>query len=275
MFPQERLPDGTTIVPVILASDKTELSWFKGDKTAWLVYLTIGNLSKNVRHEPSRHASVLLGYLPVSKLASFENNSVAGYRLFHYCMKLLLQPLVAAGHNGIEMVCADGCIQRIFPILAVFIGDHPEQCLVACCTENRCPKCLVPPDQRGANFQFPLRNQTQTTQTLHAQATDQYPPEFIAEGLHPVFSPFWTELPYTNIFICITSDILHQLHQGIIKDHLKKWCSALAEMTHFDVRFWAMPIFPGLRHFKNGISTVKQWTATDHKQLECETTNTH
>ena len=190
MFPQERLPGGATIAPVILASDKTELSWFKGDKTAWPVYLTIGNLSKNVRREPSSYASVLLGYLPVSKLALFENNLVTGYRLFHYCMKLLLQPLVAAGRNGVEMVCADGYIHRVFPILAAFIGHHPEQCLVACCAENWCPKCLVPPHQRGANFQFPLRNQTQTTQTLHAQATDQYPPEFVAEGLCPVFSPF-------------------------------------------------------------------------------------
>ncbi|KAF8122220.1 hypothetical protein EV363DRAFT_1183475 [Boletus edulis] len=265
---QERLPDGATVAPVILASDKTELSRFKGDKTAWPVYLTIGNLSKNVRREPSRHASVLLGYLPVSKLASFENNSVAGYRLFHYCMKLLLQPLVDAGRNGVDMVCADGYIRRVFPILAAFVGDHPEQCLVACCAENRCPKCLVPPNQRGANVQFPLRNQTQTCQTLHAQGMDQYPPEFIAEGLRPVFSPFWAELPYTDIFICISSDILHQLHQGLIKDHLKKWISMLADTTDLDARFRAMPIFPGLRHFKNGISTVKQWTATDHKQVE-------
>ena len=30
-----------------------------------------------------------------------------------------------------------------------------------------------------------------------------------------------------------------------------------------------MPIFLGLRHFKNRILTVKQWTAADHKQLEC------
>ena len=110
MFPQERLPEGATIAPIILASDKTELSWFKGDETAWPVYLTIGNLSKNFRCKPSRHASIFLGYLPVSKLASFENNSVAGYRLFHYCMKLLLQPLVDAGRNGVEMVCADGYI---------------------------------------------------------------------------------------------------------------------------------------------------------------------
>ena len=91
-------------------SDKTQLSCFKGNKTAWPIYLSIGNLSKQVHREPSRHGAVLLGYLPVSKFASFEDNSIAGYRLFHYCMKLLLQPLMAAGQNGVEMVCADGCI---------------------------------------------------------------------------------------------------------------------------------------------------------------------
>ena len=63
---QTWLPAGETISPVILASDKTELLQFKGDKTAWPVYLTIGNISKDVCHEPSCHASVLLGYLPVS-----------------------------------------------------------------------------------------------------------------------------------------------------------------------------------------------------------------
>ncbi|KAN0077967.1 hypothetical protein V8E55_010024 [Tylopilus felleus] len=174
-----------------------ELSWFKGNKTAWPMYLTIGNLSKDVCRKPLHHASVLLGYLPVLKLASFANNSVAGYHLFHYCMKLLLQPL---------MVCMDGYIHCIFPILAAFIRDHPKQCL------------------------FLLCNQTQTTQTLHAQATNQYPPEFIANGLRPVFLPFWAELSYTNIFICITSDILHQLHQGI--------------MAHFDAHFWMLPQLP-------------------------------
>ena len=253
---------------MILASDKTELSRFKGDKNAWPVYLSIGNISKNIRRQPARNASVLLGYIPVSKLESFEDNSVAGYRLFHYCMKKILEPLIAAGRDGVETVCADGRIRRVFPILAAYIGDHPEQCLVACCTENRCPKCLVPAKERGANLPFPPRNQTQTTNILHAQATGQYPPEFIAQGLRPVFSPFWADLPHTNIFSCISSDILHQLHQGLFKDHLKKWCATLAGKENFDARFRAMPFHPGLRHFKKGISKVKQWTGADHKQLQ-------
>ena len=259
---------GATVAPVILASDKTELSRFKGDKTTWPVYLSIGNISKHVRRQPSKHASVLLGYLPVSKLASFEDNSVAGYRLFHYCMKQLVEPLVSAGREGVEMVCADGKIHRVFPVLAAFIGDHPEQCLVACCTENRCPKCLVPPDQRGTNSSFPMHNQAHTSHVLHAQAIGHYPPDFVADGLCPVFTSFWSELPHTDIFLCISSDIFHQLHQGIFKDHFKKWCTMLANKKAFDDRFRAMPYFSGLRHFKDGISKIKQWTGTDHKQLQ-------
>ena len=47
-FWQGCLPDGATIAPIILSSDKTQLSVFQGDKSAWLVYLTIGNISKEV-----------------------------------------------------------------------------------------------------------------------------------------------------------------------------------------------------------------------------------
>ena len=254
--------------PVILASDKTELSQFKGDKVVWPVYRTIGNVSKHIHHQPMRHASILVGYLPVSKLETFKNNSVARYHLFHYCIRRLVQSLVAAGWEGVDMVCADGLVRRVYPMLAAFIGDHPEQCLVACCAENQCPKCHMPADQRSTNFQFPSCNQDQTAHVLHVQATGQYPPKFIAKGLCPIFSPFWADLPHADIFTCITSDILHQLHQGIIKDHLKKWCMAIAGKKVFNSQFQAMLFHPGLQHWKDGISKVRQWTGTDHKQLQ-------
>jgi hypothetical protein len=43
-----KLPKGAVIAPVILASDKTSLSQFGGDKQAWPVYLIIGNISKAI-----------------------------------------------------------------------------------------------------------------------------------------------------------------------------------------------------------------------------------
>ncbi|KAH7908431.1 hypothetical protein BJ138DRAFT_1012802 [Hygrophoropsis aurantiaca] len=265
---QKRLPSGATIAPVILASDKTQLSQFKGDKSAWPVYLTIGNIEKAIRRQPSRHATVLLGYIPVSKLAAFDDNSLAGYRLFHYCMKRLLQPLVKAGERGVEMVCADGMVRRVYPILAAYVGDHPEQCLVACCAENRCPKCLVERDQRGINETAPARCQADTLQILQQERAGEYPPEFIADGLRAVFSPFWADLPHTDIFACITSDILHQLHQGVFKDHFVKWCMGLIGKSAFDQRFRAMTPYGGLRHFSKGISKIKQWTGTEHKEMQ-------
>ena len=41
---QLKLPVGATVAPIILSSDKTKLSQFRGDKSAWPVYLTIGNI---------------------------------------------------------------------------------------------------------------------------------------------------------------------------------------------------------------------------------------
>ncbi|KAI9463425.1 hypothetical protein HD554DRAFT_2206419 [Boletus coccyginus] len=207
---KEHLSTGATIAPVIIASDKTHLSCLKGNKTTWPVYLSIGNLFKQVRCESSQHGMVLLGYLPALKLASFEDNSI---------------------------------------------------CLVACCIENHCPKCLVPANQQGTNKEFTLCNQTQTKQTLHVQATGQYPPSFIADGLQPIFLPFWADLPHTDIFIYISSDILHQLHQGIFKDHLKKWCAAIAGSVYFNACIC-------LQHFNDDISKIRQWTGAKHKQLQ-------
>ena len=55
---KKKIPKGGVIAPVILASDKshkTQLTQFRGDKSTWPVYLTLGNIEKATRRQVHLH----------------------------------------------------------------------------------------------------------------------------------------------------------------------------------------------------------------------------
>ncbi|KAG2030688.1 hypothetical protein BDR03DRAFT_935444 [Suillus americanus] len=224
------------------------------NKSAYPVYLSIGNIAKEKWRQMSAQATVLIGYLPSGKLDCFtpDEHSLASYRLFHHCMSLLLQLLVAA----------------VYLILAAYVADFPEQCLVACCKENHCPKCVVAADERGDPLELPMWDPAVIKGILEKQKTGHHPAEFEEFGLCTIYAPFWANLPHSNIFLAFTPNLLHQLHKGIFKDHLVKWCLDIVGEEEMDARFKVMPDYPGLRHFKKGISMVKQWTGTEHKEMQ-------
>ena len=176
--------------------------------------------------------------------------SLAGYRLFHYCMSKLLFLIIEAGKEGVEMTCADGFVHCAFPILAAYMADYPEQCLVSCCMENRCLECVVLPNDRRSDIESPLCSVESTLKTLQQHQKGYNPPDFDSHGLQPVYQPFWHNLPHCDIFSCFTPDFLHQLHKGVFKDHLVSWCTTLIGKTQLDACFKAVSNFPALRHFK-------------------------
>ncbi|KAJ3711595.1 hypothetical protein C8R42DRAFT_543897, partial [Lentinula raphanica] len=147
---QTKLPHGSTVAPVILATDKTQLTQFSGNKSAYPVYLTLGNIPKSIRRKAGSRACVLLAYLSVDKPAknglSQKELKLRRYQLFHRSMAVVLEPLKHAGDPagpGVEMVGGDGSIRRVYPVLATYVADYPEQCLVTCTKYGTCPRCRV------------------------------------------------------------------------------------------------------------------------------------
>ncbi|QRV97098.1 hypothetical protein RhiJN_25117 [Ceratobasidium sp. AG-Ba] len=252
---------GATIAPVILSCDKTQLSRMSGNRQAWPVYLTIGNISKNLRRRPSEHAMILLGYVPVTDLTGNEES-----QFFHDCVKIMVESMIDAGKTGIEMFCADGGIRIVFPILAAFIADFAEQTLVACAIRSRCPICLVPESERGnMDEEYNHRNLEDLLPAWQSlEDGDGSPLDDL--GLHHVL-PFWRNLPFADISTSITPDLLHQLHRGMTGDHLVKWMTRLVGKDRFDRWLTGLPRASGVRHFTKGKSPITQWTGKESKQL--------
>ena len=260
---------GATIVPIILASDKTQVTSF-GGKSVYPVYVTIGNIPKEIRRKPSTHTQALLAYLPVSPLDHIESATSrrrAVPNLFHLCMRHVLGPLEPAGKTGVMMKSGDGLVRRCHPILAVFAGDHPEQCLAACTKANECPKGTASPDSLGENKPCHLRDAAAIIDTLGAFDPDKFPEEYNlfckGAGIKPVVRPFWQFLPYTHIYQSLTPDVLHQLHQGVVK-HLISWLIEEFGSAELDARCRSMPPNHNVQQFAKGISNLKRASGKEH-----------
>ncbi|KAG8723820.1 hypothetical protein FRC09_001647 [Ceratobasidium sp. 395] len=267
---QDAIPDPhATIISVIISSDETKLTTFSGDKKAHPVYLTIGNIPKRLRQRISKRTNILIGYLPVPKLdciSDKEQRKATRQKLFHTCMKNVLQPLQdAINTGGIKVRCADGGVWRIYPRLAAYIADFPEQCKVACTRTTHCPLCTVRPDKRGNYKDAPPR---QATVVLEAQEKHKTTGSamFKRLGLFQI-KPFWDEFPYVNVGCFLTLDLLHQLHKGVLKDHLTKWAMHILGKAVIDERHKSMPEYHSMRHFKNRISAVSQWMGRELKEM--------
>ncbi|HEV7737133.1 MAG TPA: hypothetical protein VGO47_07155, partial [Chlamydiales bacterium] len=145
-------------------------------------------------------------------------------------------------------------------------------CLVAGCQENSCPVCTVGPKERGDPCTAPYRNPTENLNVLRVHASGHKSTAFKTLCLCPLVDPFWAKLPHVNIFACFTPDLLHQLHKGVFKDHLVKWCIEAAarysSAQEIDKRFKCMPSHPNIRHFRKGISAIAQWTGKEIKEME-------
>jgi len=119
---------GVMIVPVICASYKTQLTNFSGDQHAWQLYLTVGNIRKDIRCTCKNSAWICTG--PNScppKRAKYMDKAL------HNAVWTVLSQLCHLDITGpgLKWDSADGFQRQWYPLLAAWVGDYPEQVMVA------------------------------------------------------------------------------------------------------------------------------------------------
>ncbi|KAK7030916.1 hypothetical protein VNI00_013862 [Paramarasmius palmivorus] len=140
---------------------QTQLTVF-GNKTAYPVYITIGNIPKEIRLKSSHGSYILLGYLPTLNLSHITNKTDRAVLLLlsHACMKHIMAPIREPGINGMLVVDGNGVARRGHPIMAVYVADYHEQCLASTAKYGRCAAlCGVVKENSGDDqTDFPFLN---------------------------------------------------------------------------------------------------------------------
>lgn len=218
---------------------------------------------------------MIIGYLPVDTFKDVPNKTLRAQlraELLHQAMEAIFEPLKTASRDGVEMWCADGQLRRVYPILASWIADWPEQNDIACTIRSGCPICKQKYKGCGkGRSNAPMRNWEDPLAALRSSAQTRNRAELKRHGLKPWW-PFWADLPHVNISSSLTPDLLHQLHKGLFKTHMMGWTDQLMGggkkgTGKLDSRFKAMPRAKDLRHFRRGVMTISQWTGRETKEM--------
>jgi len=113
-------------------SDATQLTNFSGDKKAWPVYMTIGNLSTSACMATAMHSVLLVALLAIAiKIRNIphsrykeqkEHNRMVLQHVLHH----ILGPLMHAEHRVFFAWCADGHFRCCIASPVTWIADYPE-----------------------------------------------------------------------------------------------------------------------------------------------------
>jgi hypothetical protein len=303
---QTKLPNGATIVPLLISTDKTLMTQHQGDRSTWPVFLTIGNLHSTIRRSQTMPGMILLGELPIYKeVKRAKDSSSDGVKahLYHQAMAKIFDrksistvfqvdneltmsqiAIKELSHKGFNVVCADGFVRKFYPIIAGMMVDYEEQALITGIKSGQhCSICKVPPNERETlTRQWDKRTHEDTQAMLHHIRENHSIKTSEDDWIHDVPNFAWGHA-HANLHSSMMIDILHQLLQGLFK-HLIDWVKVIVsglprgpEMAdeggersfgemQLDERFRKMAEYPDLRLFKQ-FSAITQWTGEERQSI--------
>ncbi|KLO04020.1 hypothetical protein SCHPADRAFT_897360, partial [Schizopora paradoxa] len=273
---QNKIGAGETLGLVILGSDKTALNKCYGDKKAHCVYMSCGNISKDLRMKGSAGCWVKIAEIPEVKFLEKTHQGLLSQRLFHICMDIVTAGLKACSHHPEMMTDANGIKRLVRTVLLAHVSDLPEQQLIACVQQNYSPVSMANLDQFGSSEKHPPRTKRVTLhlirtvlQTLGMEAKDLalYKTASLALGLNGVHDPYWSDWKFACPSVFLAPDALHQWHK-FFYDHIISWTETLLSRPELDGRYARLQKRIGFSHFSAGFTYFSQHTCREFRELQ-------
>ena len=273
---QSRLPEGATLLGTLISSDKTNISAMTGNRVAHPLLISLADIIMDFQTKASNHAFILLAILPVPKFLhkSQKIRGILTSCLIHECIDFVVKPLKKAAEIGIMMSDPLGWRWYCFTPLVGAIVDTPKALMYAGVSKNASPVTMAMYTQFGDSFRHEPRTATTTiAQLMEIETTadpwdfTSYLPEAKRFRLNGVHRPFWRDWPLAEPSLFLTPEPLHHWHK-MFWDHDAKWCVHKVGGTEIDFRFSILQPHTGFRHFTEGISSLKQVTGNDHRDVQ-------
>ncbi|KAI5986479.1 hypothetical protein EDD15DRAFT_2373187 [Pisolithus albus] len=274
---QSQIPAGATLLGTILSSDKTTISVLTGDRVAHPLLISLASIKMATRLKLSSHAFLLTALLPVPKFVH-KNKRMKGVleaRLIHQCLDIVLEPLKQATKLGVMLSDPWGYSRYCFTPIASYIVDTPEAAMLAVVGGKTSPITMATYKQFGDNFQHEPRTSSTTLAQLAVVSSTADPNDievYFREAqkfhLNSVDKPFWRDIALSCPSKFLTPEVLHHIHKQF-GDHDAKWCINALGPAEIDFRFSVLQPITGFRHFKEGISTLKQVTGRTLRDIQC------
>ncbi|KAG1720320.1 hypothetical protein EDD22DRAFT_962866 [Suillus occidentalis] len=272
---QDQLPPGATIIPIVLASDKTPVTRQSGGLEMHPMFITTANIRSDIRMKATAHAWSCIAYMPIPQFVCHPDFcSLLQACVWHQCVDIVCENLKITAATGTSMVDPSGHLRYTFTPLVAYTADLPEQQMIACVSKNASPITMATQSQFGDGISYPSRHGSVTIEALHQLCQDvdpwkvqQFQEEAKALFLSGIQLPFWHDWRFSDPALFLAPDILHTLHKFFF-NHIFKWCKEVLGADELDSRFRRQHKRIGTRHFAHGVSHVQQMTGWEHRDIQ-------
>jgi hypothetical protein len=260
---------------MIFMSDATHLTNFSGDKKAWPVYMTIGNLSTTVRMAPSHHGILLIALLPIPikmrdvPMSVYNTQKEHNRMIQQHVLRHVLEPLMDENSRVFYARCADSYFRRCVASPAAWIADYPEHRDLHNIKNGICYWCECPHEEMG---EFPVEPYERRDHALYKILSDTNTPAAKARltrhGVHQGSNVLWH-------LDCVVSDLpkpdlLHTIQLGMLK-HLLGWLQDFLKqhkrLEVFNNIWLSVPPYLDMAQPQKAYGEVSSWQGKEIKVM--------